>query len=178
MVAVDVPTVPKKVNDWLRHRRRTPRSWRRQWRRRKRRSSGFFVGQACASQRARNLRWSDIGFGETPPRLYVHKSKTTSGIRTVPIPPELLPRLIRWRAQQVEDGIYPPTGPVLSTRTGKPMLATHVGRVIKRVAYRAGVRPIECTCGSTTITHHVPGCAQSANGEQRSEISAHTLRRT
>lgn len=58
------------------------------------------------------------------------------------------------------------------------MTTGYVWRLIKRVAARAGVRPIQCTCKSTSAYRHDTGCPRTRAGENRSEISPHTLRRS
>jgi integrase len=58
------------------------------------------------------------------------------------------------------------------------MASQYIWRLVKRVAYQANVRRIQCTCGSTTKSFHAPSCAQTSTGERMSEMSPHTLRRT
>jgi site-specific recombinase XerD len=58
------------------------------------------------------------------------------------------------------------------------MTRTHIWRVVKRVAARAGVRVVPCTCNSQRVTRHDQGCPRTVSGENRSTISPHTLRRT
>lgn len=127
---------------------------------------------------ASSLLWSDIHVTPGVRRIIVRTSKTDAGYRTVPMPPQLVPHIYAWMKHLDADGRWKLNSPVLQTQTGRPMAHTHIGRVLKRVAYRAGVRPVECSCGSPTMTHHFKGCAQSMSGEYRSTISAHTMRRT
>jgi integrase len=58
------------------------------------------------------------------------------------------------------------------------MKPTFVWRVVKRVAAEAGVRVIPCGCGSASAYRHASGCPRGKAGENRSEVSPHTLRRT
>ena len=58
------------------------------------------------------------------------------------------------------------------------MTPTYVWRLVKRVAGRAGIRPVPCTCGSGRPARHERGCPRTVSGENLSEISPHTLRRT
>ena len=58
------------------------------------------------------------------------------------------------------------------------MTTNYMWRVVKRVAYQAGVRPIACTCGTTRQDRHARGCPRTSSGENRSAVSPHTLRRT
>lgn len=49
---------------------------------------------------------------------------------------------------------------------------------MKRVAFKAAVRPIPCRCGTNVSTSHDAGCPRTKNGRHLSEITPHTLRRT
>jgi len=174
---IEAPRVPQKANDWLRADEDqallaaagTPSEeiivWLLRW-------TGLRVHEAS------NLRFSDVHLVPGAARIEVQTSKTAAGVRTVPIPPELLPRIQKWIDHLRARGLYSLGGPFLPTRSGKPMAPTYIGRVLKRVAYQAGVRAVQCDCGATTVSFHARSCAQTANGENRSKISPHTLRRT
>jgi site-specific recombinase XerD len=71
-----------------------------------------------------------------------------------------------------------PDAPLLATSHGTSMTTNYLWRVVKRVAFEAGVRPIVCTCGTTRQDRHDRGCPRTRSGENRSSISPHTLRRT
>ena len=58
------------------------------------------------------------------------------------------------------------------------MTTNYLWRVVNRVAYEAGVRPVPCTCATRRQDRHVRGCPRTMSGENRSSISPHTLRRT
>jgi integrase len=137
------------------------------------------------------LRWTGLRVGEatqltradidlTPGReaILVRESKTSAGRRSVPIVPELLPEIEAWLMRLDAAGHVEPAAPLLATRLGTPMTTGYVWRLTKRVAGRAGVRPIECTCKSTSAYRHDAGCPRTRAGENRSEISPHTLRRS
>jgi integrase/recombinase XerD len=117
--------------------------------------AGLRVGEACA------LAWRDVDLerGE----LRVRRSKTDSGIRTVPVLPELDRDMRTWERRTRERGLWKPDGPVLVTRNGTAMKPQFAWRLVKRVADRAGVRARE---------------AQDRSGWNISELTPHTLRRT
>jgi len=58
------------------------------------------------------------------------------------------------------------------------MTTNYLWRVVKRVAFEAGVRPILCTCATSRQDRHAVGCPRTSSGENRSSVSPHTLRRT
>jgi integrase/recombinase XerD len=117
--------------------------------------AGLRVGEACA------LTWRDVDLerGE----LRVRRSKTDSGIRTVPVLPALDRELRRWLRLVERGGLHGPDAPVLVTRNGTAMKSQFAWRLVKRVADRAGVRARE---------------ARDASGWNLSEVTPHTLRRT
>jgi integrase/recombinase XerD len=115
--------------------------------------SGLRISEACA------LTW-DAFDGEW---LRVSSSKTDSGLRAIPVVPELANGLDRWREHVKREGLYRADGPVLVTRNGTPMQPQYAWRLLKRVAARAGVRAHEAT---------------DETGHNVSKISPHTLRRT
>jgi len=71
-----------------------------------------------------------------------------------------------------------PDTPMLATGHGTPMTTNYLWRVVKRVAFEAGVRPIPCTCGTFRQDRHDRDCPRTSSGENRSSVSPHTLRRT
>jgi site-specific recombinase XerD len=115
--------------------------------------SGLRIAEACS------LTW-DAYDGEW---LRVRASKTDSGIRAIPVLPELAKALERWRKHCKRAGLYDASGPVLVTRNGTQMRPQYAWRVLKRVAERANVRVREAT---------------DKTGHNVSSISPHTLRRT
>jgi integrase/recombinase XerD len=115
--------------------------------------SGLRIAEACA------LTW-DAYDGEW---LRVSTSKTDSGLRAIPVLPELARGLDSWREHVRGEGLYRNDGPVLVTRNGTAMRSQYAWRLLKRVAARAGIRAHEAT---------------DATGHNTSEISPHTLRRT
>jgi integrase len=173
----EAPKVPKKANDWLTKQEdlsllgatETPAEdivvWLLRW-------TGIRASEANA------LRISDVHITPGAARVVVGQGKTDAAARTIPIPPELLPRIYNWLAYLDAGGNFKLNGPFLATKTGKPMATSYMGRIVKRVAHRAGVRCVDCTCGATTKGFHHHKCPQSANGEYLSTISPHTLRRT
>lgn len=117
--------------------------------------TGMRVGEACA------LTWDDVRLDEG--EIRVRASKTDSGIRTVPVLPELDDELRAWRRHLERLGLHRPHGPVLATRHGTAMKEQFAWRLVKRVAGRAGVRARP---------------AADASGWNVSEVTDHTLRRT
>jgi integrase/recombinase XerD len=115
--------------------------------------SGLRVSEACA------LTWDALD-GDW---LRVSSSKTDSGLRAIPILPELAQGLDRWREHVKREGLYRKDGPVLVTRNQTPMVPQFAWRLLKRVAARAGIRAQEAT---------------DSTGHNVSKISPHTLRRT
>ena len=176
MLALGVPRVPQRSNDWLSHDEQlrllaaaTSPDERiiislLRW-------TGVRVGEAVS------LRLTDVNWWSDQGAVRVRRSKTDAGLRTIPIIPDLLPELRRWHAHLTERGSDGWDRPLLSTRHGTAMKPTYVWRVVKRVAARGEVRPVACTCGSR-MSRHARGCARSQSGQNLSRISPHTLRRT
>jgi integrase len=127
---------------------------------------------------ARALTLADIDLTTDKEALTVRGSKTPASTRTIPLLPQLLPlfqehlALVRQRTRGTRDT------PFLATRHGTPVTTNYMWRVVKRVAFEAGVRPIDCTCETTRQDRHVLGCPRTSSGENRSSVSPHTLRRT
>ena len=134
--------------------------------------TGLRVSEALA------LRLEDVSLSPGSESLLVRTSKTNSGRRTVPIVPQLVPILASRTHALARMGLFAPTTPLLATRHSTAMTPTYVWRVVKRVAARAGVRVVPCSCNSRRITRHDPGCPRTVSGENRSRVSPHTLRRT
>jgi site-specific recombinase XerD len=172
MRGVEAPRVEQRANDWLRppedralldaplpeHERFIVLLLR--W-------TGLRVSEAVS------LTWTDVDLSFDSEKIAVRHSKTPAGRRSVPILPPLLPDL-RTRAAMKENWSEMP---VLMTRQGTSMKPTYVWRVVKRAAFRARVRVVPCTCGSTT-TSHERNCMRTSTGEHLSRVSPHTLRRT
>lgn len=134
--------------------------------------TGLRIGEAT-----RLLR-GDIDLARGREAIQVRASKTTAGKRAVPIVPELLPELETWLQHLDDIEHIGPDTPVLATRRGTPMTSAYAWRLVKRSAERAGIRLITCTCASTSAYRHEAGCPRSRSGENRSEVTPHTLRRT
>jgi integrase/recombinase XerD len=96
-------------------------------------------------------------------QISVRKSKTDSGVRTVPILDELRPVLDRHLDKLRLRTDYSRTLPLFATKHGTAMKAPFAWRIVKRVAERADVR-------TRTATDEA--------GFNVSEITPHTLRRT
>jgi integrase len=97
------------------------------------RYTGLRVSEACA------LRWDavDLDGGRylvDTPALAVVKSKTDRGRRTVPLPPQLVPVLRRWRELRPEAQF------VLETSRGTRMAPQFAHRLVSRVGDRVGVK--------------------------------------
>ncbi|MDX6453476.1 MAG: integrase/recombinase XerD [Gaiellaceae bacterium] len=103
--------------------------------------------------------------------LHVYGTKSDASIRSVVIFPELAAKLERWLVFQEARAIVGDRLPLVSTREGQPVEKTYIWRIVKRVAARAGVR----LHGRDERGRPV---ALDASGENVSEVSPHTLRRT
>jgi integrase len=134
--------------------------------------TGARVGEAC------NLRLEDIDLRSGRETITITVSKSRAGRRAIPVVPELIPELEAGIQRVKSLGFDAACAPILATRTGNPMTASYVWRLVKRVGARAGVRPIACTCDGQPRARHEPGCPRSTNGHNLSSISPHTLRRT
>ena len=110
--------------------------------------------------------------------ITVRTSKTWASPRTIPLLPALHPVLQEWLAHQADRELAASGLPLLATRHGTPLKTTFAWRLVKRVAYRAGIRPIPCTCHSQRQTRHQTGCPRTRNGHNLSHVTPHTLRRT
>lgn len=134
--------------------------------------SGLRVSEALG------LTLEDIDLTAGRESLLVRTSKTVAGRRTVPLVAQLVPIIAARTSVLIREGLSSPTTPLLATRHATPMTRTYVWRVVKRVSARAGVRVVPCTCGSRRVTRHDASCPRTISGENRSEVSPHTLRRT
>jgi integrase len=133
--------------------------------------SGLRLGEALA------LTLADLEFTPGSEALTVRRSKTVAGRRTIPLVSELQPLLAAWLEELSARQLASAATPLLATRHGTPMRASFVWRVVKRMAFRAGVRPLPCTCGARA-SRHARGCPRTQNGHNLSEVTPHTLRRT
>jgi integrase len=177
MRQIVAPPVEQRRNDWLRaaedqalltvecspHERIVV--WLLRW-------TGLRVGEAT------QLLVSDVDLTPGQQCIIVRESKTPAGRRTIAIVPELLPRLEAWLKQLDVAGLMSPALPLLATKHGTPMKSTYAWRLVKRVAFRAGVRVVPCTCRSARTTLHDAGCPRAKTGENLSAVTPHTLRRT
>lgn len=174
---IDAPTCPQRPNDFLRpyedraflnadcpHHHRII-VWLLRY-------TGVRVAEAQA------LTFADIDLTPDREALTVRASKTPASTRTIPLLPQLLPLVHEHLRYIRRHTLGTPDTPFLATRLGTPLTTNYMWRVVKRVAYEAGVRPIECTCDTTRQDRHASGCPRTSSGENRSNVSPHTLRRT
>jgi integrase len=103
--------------------------------------------------------------------LYVHGTKSADSVRPVVIFPELADILERWLDHRHRRGIRSESGYLVTSASGERLSGAYAWRCVKRVAARAGVR----LHGVDTSGRPV---AVDAAGENVSEVSPHTLRRT
>jgi integrase/recombinase XerD len=135
------------------------------------------------------LRWTGMRVGEATSLLngdvdltagcesiLVRRSKTEAGLRQIPIVPVLEVEVRRWLDRG--PGASSPLEPFLAGRGGRPLPASYVWRLVKRVAFRAGVCPTHCTCGDESGPRHSRECPRTVSGENLSAVTPHTLRRT
>ena len=115
------------------------------------RYAGVRVSEACSILQGD----VDLARGE----LRVRASKTDSGLRTVPVLPELAVELEAWQALLSERGLRDPRLPVLVTAHRTPMKTGFAWRLVKRCAARAGVKAsphtLRRTFGSDLINRGV-----------------------
>jgi integrase len=114
------------------------------------RFAGLRIGEATA------LFQGNVDLNRDTLRVMI--SKSDSGLRTVPIHPELRKELVAWFAHLDRKGQRRADLPVLVTKNGTRMKPQFGWRLIKRIAARAEIRPL-------------PGTKLSA-------VTPHTLRRT
>jgi site-specific recombinase XerD len=107
--------------------------------------TGLRVGEATALL----IRDVDLEAGT----IRVRKSKSNSGLRTIPIAPELDLELRRWLHTLQRRGLYRPDAPLLCTAHGTPMASQFVWRVVKRVGERAEVKISPHTLRRTFASH-------------------------
>ena len=126
---------------------------------------------------AHGLRVEDVILTPGLECILVRKSKTDAGKRQVPVPPCLIAELNRWMSV-LEERQRLETGPFLAGQSGRALSTAYMWRLVKRAAFRAGVRPVPCTCEDSSSNRHKAGCARSISGENLSRVTPHTLRRT
>jgi integrase len=157
MDGIKAPKIKRKPNDWLRE-EEDRALLRAETNRQERivialfRWSGVRVSEACS------LLWKDVDF--VSGKIRVRESKSDSGLREIPVAPELETELRAWKSYLVGKRLFSPDLPVLVTGHRTAMKPTFAWRLVKRVANRAGVRP------------------QNGKGHNVSEVTCHTLRRT
>jgi site-specific recombinase XerD len=78
----------------------------------------------------------DLAAGE----VRVTSSKSNAGYRSIPIVPELRPRIERWQSVVQAKGLFHTDGPFLVTRNHTAMKPQYVASVLQRVGERAGLR--------------------------------------
>ncbi len=127
---------------------------------------------------AQALTFADLDLTLDREALTVRGSKTPASTRTVPLLPQLLPMIHEHLAYTRQRTAVTRDAPFLATRHATPLTTNYIWRVVKRVAYEAGVRPVPCTCDTTRQDCHARGCPRTSSGENRSSVSPHTLRRT
>ena len=177
MLAVIAPALEQRANDFLRPIEDqallecgSPPAermlvWLLRW-------TGLRVSEACT------LKLQDVELAPGREAIVVRKSKTSAGVRTIPLVPALVPELEAWLATLQGRGITSPQAHLLATSSGSAFKPTFVWRLVKRAGERADVRPVHCQCGSPKRTRHEPGCPRTVSGENVSSITPHTLRRT
>jgi site-specific recombinase XerD len=107
------------------------------------------------------LRWSGVRAAEAVfladddvdlerGEIYVRKSKTARGRRTIPILPQLEEPIREWRAYRAQHNLNQPGSPFFVTRAGMRMQPRYVWRIVRDVAVRAGMT----TASGRRITPH------------------------
>lgn len=127
---------------------------------------------------AQTLTIADFDLTPNNEALTVRGSKTPASTRTIPLLPQLLPMIHEHLACIRQSTSASVDTPFLATRHATPLTTNYIWRVVKRVAYEAGVRPVPCMCDTSRQDRHARDCPRTTSGENRSSISPHTLRRT
>jgi site-specific recombinase XerD len=127
---------------------------------------------------AQSLRISDLDLTHGAEQIHIRVSKTRNGIRQIPLAPEFRLELDTWLAHQAARGFAYPNAPLLATKNGTPMHHQYIWRVVKRVAFKSGVREVPCICNASPGAYHDSECPRTRSGEHLSEVEPHTLRRT
>ena len=130
--------------------------------------TGLRVSEACA------VRLQDLDLTPGRESILVRKSKTPTGVRTIPIVPLLVPELEQWLSLLTDRDVTSPQAALLATRTGSAFKPTFVWRVVKRAAARAEVRPVACTCNSGRRSSHQRGCPRTTSGENVTAVTPHS----
>jgi len=153
MLAVEPPKIIRRRNDWL-HRQEderlleTPMDSHEEILVHFLRWTGLRLGEALS------LRIGDVDLDEKT--VTVSDSKTESGIRQVPIAPELLPRIKAWLHHLERKNVYrhrgyffcttraghwrdSTTGETKASEPGSPLKPQQVEKIIRRVGERAGI---------------------------------------
>jgi integrase len=174
--ALQCPPAEQAENDWLRPREDAallacPGSAQERFTVALLRHTGMRVSEAAS------VTLADLELTPGQQALAVRHSKTAAGRRTIPILPAFLPTLREWLTELERLGLDQPQTPLLTTRHGSPLQHSFSWRIVKRIAHRAGIRPIPCTC-PTARPPHQPGCPRNQNGFNLSHVTPHTLRRT
>jgi site-specific recombinase XerD len=127
---------------------------------------------------ARALTVADLDLTPEGEAVTIRSGKTAAATRTIPLLAQLLP-LVHEHLEFLRGCLSVTSDtPLLATGRGTAMTTNYLWRVVKRVAFEAGVRPIACSCGTTRQDRHDRGCPRTTSGENRSSVSPHTLRRT
>jgi integrase/recombinase XerD len=113
------------------------------------------------------VRRADVALADD--LLHVYGAKSAESVRSVVVFPELAEMIERWLAHQ-EGRVAGCGGFLVRSASGSRLSQAYVWRIVKRLGARAGVR-----------LHGIEGgqpLALDRSGENLSEISPHTLRRT
>jgi len=71
--------------------------------------------------------------------VYVLDSKTASGVREIPIAPELRPTILAWKADLQKRGLYKDDGFFFVTRNGTPWSTQQAEKTVEIIGKRAGL---------------------------------------
>jgi site-specific recombinase XerD len=135
-LAIDVPVIEQKQNDWLRQEEdeqllttlmsveEEALIWLLRW-------------TGLRNAELRSVKVGDVDFTEG--YVYVRHGKGGKQ-RAVPIAPALRPHLNKWLRNLESKGLYRENGPLFPTRYGTPWAAQHAEKLVRRVGHRAGLR--------------------------------------
>jgi integrase len=122
----------------------------------------FFGFTGMRLSEATAMQWRDLNLITRPGTLAIGRAtKTSTGVRTIPLLPELRPFLVEWHKHLSQRESAAAATPILSTKLGTPVTQQHVATVLARVATRAGLekrvtpQTLRRTFGSTLLNKGV-----------------------
>jgi site-specific recombinase XerD len=113
-------------------------------------------------EEAQNVRLLDIDLSTSPGSILIRESKTNTGMRSIPIHPQLRPQITKRIAELREKGFTDPRTPILATRNGTAMSGQQLGQTLNRVSARTDIakqvnpQMLRRTFGSILLNQGLP----------------------